>query len=82
LASLAVLRGDLNKAVRFFQIALEANREDLDAALNWAMPGSAAESFFKRAVSSLMSSSRPGLPKIHVLKARGSMTGVICCRGR
>ena len=33
LASLAVLRGDLNKAVRFFQIALEANREDLDAAL-------------------------------------------------
>jgi hypothetical protein len=33
LASLAVLRADLNKAVRFFQIALEANREDLDAAL-------------------------------------------------
>jgi tetratricopeptide (TPR) repeat protein len=32
-ASLAVVRGDLNKAVRFFQIALEANPEDLDAAL-------------------------------------------------
>ena len=32
-ASLAVLRGDLSKAVRYFQMALEANPEDLDAAL-------------------------------------------------
>jgi tetratricopeptide (TPR) repeat protein len=32
-ASLAVLRGDLSKALRFFQMALEANPEDLDAAL-------------------------------------------------
>ena len=32
-ASLAVVRGDLNKAVRYFQMALEANPEDLDAAL-------------------------------------------------
>jgi tetratricopeptide (TPR) repeat protein len=32
-ASLAVVRGDLSKAVRYFQMALEANPEDLDAAL-------------------------------------------------
>jgi len=32
-ASLAVVRGDLSKAVRFFQMALEANPEDLAAAL-------------------------------------------------
>ena len=32
-ASLAVVRGDLPKAVRYFQIALDANPEDLDAAL-------------------------------------------------
>jgi tetratricopeptide (TPR) repeat protein len=32
-ASLAVVRGDLNKAVSYFQMALEANHEDLDAAL-------------------------------------------------
>jgi tetratricopeptide (TPR) repeat protein len=32
-ASLAVMRGDLSKAVRFFQMALEANPEDLEAAL-------------------------------------------------
>ncbi len=32
-ASLAVLRGDLSKAVRFFQNALDANPENLDAAL-------------------------------------------------
>ena len=32
-ASLAVLRGDLSKAVRYFQLALEANPEDLEAAL-------------------------------------------------
>jgi tetratricopeptide (TPR) repeat protein len=31
-ASLAVVRGDLSKAVRYFQMALEANPEDLDAA--------------------------------------------------
>ncbi len=31
-ASLAVVRGDLSKAVRIFQMALEANPEDLDAA--------------------------------------------------
>jgi tetratricopeptide (TPR) repeat protein len=30
--SLAVVRGDLSKAVRYFQMALEANPEDLDAA--------------------------------------------------
>ena len=32
-ASLAVVRGDLSKAVRYFQMALEANPEDLEAAL-------------------------------------------------
>jgi Flp pilus assembly protein TadD len=32
-ASLAVVRGDLSKAVRYFQMALEANPEDRDAAL-------------------------------------------------
>ncbi len=32
-ASLAVVRGDLSKAVRYFQMALEVNPEDLDAAL-------------------------------------------------
>jgi tetratricopeptide (TPR) repeat protein len=32
-ASLALVRGDLSKAVRYFQMALEANPEDLDAAL-------------------------------------------------
>jgi tetratricopeptide (TPR) repeat protein len=32
-ASLAVVRGDLSKAVRYFQMALEANPEDLDAAV-------------------------------------------------
>lgn len=32
-ASLAVGRGDLSKAVLYFQMALEANPEDLDAAL-------------------------------------------------
>jgi len=32
-ASLAVVRGDLSKAVRYFQMAREANPEDLDAAL-------------------------------------------------
>ena len=46
-ASLAVVRGDLNKAVRFFQIALEANPEDLDAALQlgyaWISSGDLAQ---------------------------------------
>ncbi len=32
-ASLAVVRGDLSKAVRYFQMALEANPKDLDAVL-------------------------------------------------
>jgi tetratricopeptide (TPR) repeat protein len=32
-ASLALVRGDLSKAVRYFQMALEANPEDLEAAL-------------------------------------------------
>jgi tetratricopeptide (TPR) repeat protein len=32
-ASLALVRGDLSKALRYFQMALEANPEDLDAAL-------------------------------------------------
>jgi tetratricopeptide (TPR) repeat protein len=46
-ASLAVVRGDLSKAVRFFQIALEANPEDLDAALQlgyaWISSGELAQ---------------------------------------
>ncbi len=46
-ASLAVVRGDLNKAVRFFQIALEANPEDWDAALQlgyaWINSGKLSE---------------------------------------
>ena len=33
LANLSVVRGDISKAVRYFQMALEANHEDLDAAL-------------------------------------------------
>ena len=32
-ASLALVRGDLSKALRYFQMALEANPEDLDAGL-------------------------------------------------
>jgi tetratricopeptide (TPR) repeat protein len=46
-ASLAMVRGDLNKSVRFFQIALEANPEDLDAALQlgyaWINSGELAQ---------------------------------------
>ena len=46
-ASLAVVRGDLTKAVRYFQMALEANPGDLDAALQlgyaWISRGDLAQ---------------------------------------
>ena len=46
-ASLAVVRGDLTKAVRYFEMALEANPGDLDAALQlgyaWVSRGDLAK---------------------------------------